>query len=77
VCPDTGNSVIRAYKLHKNVHHQLPGTDREASLSIFFIILLGGKVGGKIRMQSMTQRERVEFASKGGVVGGRARAAKL
>jgi len=38
---------------------------------------LGGRVGGKKRMDSMTAEERTEFASKGGTVGGRARAQKL
>ena len=44
--------MIRAYKLHKNAHHQLPGKDREASLSIFFIILLESTL-------SVTQAEMV------------------
>jgi hypothetical protein len=38
---------------------------------------LGGKVGGKARMEAMSPEERTEFASKGGAVGGRARADKL
>jgi len=38
---------------------------------------LGGKVGGKVRMENMSAEERAEFASKGGKVGGRARADKL
>jgi hypothetical protein len=38
---------------------------------------LGGKVGGKARMEGMSAEERTEFASKGGAVGGRARADKL
>jgi hypothetical protein len=38
---------------------------------------LGGKVGGKIRMQTMSKKERAEFAAMGGAVGGRARARKL
>ena len=38
---------------------------------------LGGKIGGKVRMKSMTAAERKEFASMGGKIGGRARAEKL
>jgi hypothetical protein len=38
---------------------------------------LGGKVGGKMRMETMSPGERAEFASKGGKAGGRARAEKL
>ena len=38
---------------------------------------LGGKIGGKVRMNSMTAAERKEFASMGGKIGGRARAEKL
>jgi hypothetical protein len=38
---------------------------------------LGGKVGGKARMEAMSPEERIAFASKGGAVGGRARAEKL
>ena len=38
---------------------------------------LGGKIGGKMRMKSMSAAERKEFASKGGKIGGRARAEKL
>ena len=38
---------------------------------------LGGKVGGKVRMETMSAEERAEFASKGGQAGGPARAEKL
>lgn len=38
---------------------------------------LGGKKGGKARMESMTPEERQELARSGGKVGGKARAAKL
>ncbi len=38
---------------------------------------LGGKKGGKARMQSLTAKEREELARKGGKVGGKARAANL
>ena len=38
---------------------------------------LGGKKGGKARMESMTPEGRQEFARSGGKVGGKARAAKL
>jgi hypothetical protein len=38
---------------------------------------LGGKVGGKSRMEQMSAAQRTEFASRGGKVGGKARAQKL
>ena len=38
---------------------------------------LGGKKGGKARMESMTSEERQEFARSGGEAGGKARADKL
>jgi hypothetical protein len=38
---------------------------------------LGGKKGGKARMESMTAEEREEFARAGGQAGGKARAEKL
>ena len=38
---------------------------------------LGGKIGGKMRMESMTPEERQEFARSGGKAGGKARADKL
>ena len=36
-----------------------------------------GKLGGKARMESMSESERKEFARKGGLTGGKARAKKL
>ena len=38
---------------------------------------LGGKKGGRARMESMTPEERAEFARAGGQAGGKARAEKL
>ena len=38
---------------------------------------LGGKKGGKSRMESMTAEERQEFARSGGEAGGKARAETL
>jgi hypothetical protein len=38
---------------------------------------LGGKKGGKSRMESLTAEERQEFARAGGKAGGKARAEKL
>jgi hypothetical protein len=38
---------------------------------------LGGKLGGRARMDSMTPEQRTEFARAGGEAGGRARADKL
>lgn len=38
---------------------------------------LGGKRGGKARMELLSRQERAEFAAKGGKAGGKARAAKL
>ena len=36
-----------------------------------------GEPGGKARMESMSERDRLYFASSGGKVGGKARAEKL
>ena len=38
---------------------------------------LGGKVGGRSRMEQMSADQRAEFASSGGKAGGKARAQKL
>ena len=38
---------------------------------------LGGKVGGRSRIDQMSADQRIEFASSGGKVGGKARAQKL
>jgi len=38
---------------------------------------LGGLKGGKVRMASMSDEERREFATAGGQAGGKARAEKL
>jgi hypothetical protein len=38
---------------------------------------LGGKVGGKARMEAMTPAERSEFARQAGKAGGKARMLKL
>ena len=50
---------------------------REKVLTVAELTSKAGKVGGRVRMDSMSPEERQEFSKKGASLGGKARAQKL
>jgi hypothetical protein len=50
---------------------------RKKVLTVAELVSKAGKVGGRVRAQNLTAKERQDIARQGGNVGGKARAAKL